>query len=488
VLIPLDLLLYVLFLGFWLEGGPDRAAAPLPAAALATAACLLPAWAAAWAAARAACRRWRGPAPALAAWRGRLETAARLLTLAFSVLALEAGRLPAALAPGGGPAAVAWGLAPYLIAYGLVWTGLHAAFARLEALAGAAVPAGRLASLLRRSRYGLCFALLWLPLAAAAEGLGRWGHPGLAWPAAALLAWASPALLVRLWGCRPLGPGPLAEAVADLEARAGTRFSRLYEWPLGDGRALNAAAMGFAPPFRYLLLTPGLVRRLPPDELDAVVAHELGHARRHHQLAIALAGLIALAAVLGALAWLPAAPLAGRALAAGAAVAALVRWGLGWGLRRFERQADLHALKIAGDPEPLVSALERIAAAAGASRSAPSWHHYGVHERASFLRRAAADPSLAARHDRRADALRNAAFGLACLIAGWMAGRGALDALRPTEGEAGPARRPAAVRPEPGWPDGGARAHGRRLATLFPDKADPAGPDGGPPEPGPDGP
>ena len=53
----------------------------------------------------------------------------------------------------------------------------------------------------------------------------------------------------------------------------------------GRGRKVaNAAQMGMLPGLRYVLLTDYLIDHLDRDELDAVVAHELGHARQHHLL------------------------------------------------------------------------------------------------------------------------------------------------------------------------------------------------------------
>lgn len=45
---------------------------------------------------------------------------------------------------------------------------------------------------------------------------------------------------------------------------------------------LNAAVAGMLPAVRYLFLTDGLLARLAPDEVAAVVRHELGHITGRH--------------------------------------------------------------------------------------------------------------------------------------------------------------------------------------------------------------
>ena len=46
----------------------------------------------------------------------------------------------------------------------------------------------------------------------------------------------------------------------------------------------NAAIVGFLPGHRTVLFSDSLLAGLPPRELAAVFAHEIGHARRHHVL------------------------------------------------------------------------------------------------------------------------------------------------------------------------------------------------------------
>ena len=71
----------------------------------------------------------------------------------------------------------------------------------------------------------------------------------------------------------------------------------------GPEKAANAFLAGMLPGTRQVFITERALRDLDDEELDAVVAHELGHARKHHlpvKFGVALVPLATLAALLGA--------------------------------------------------------------------------------------------------------------------------------------------------------------------------------------------
>ena len=59
------------------------------------------------------------------------------------------------------------------------------------------------------------------------------------------------------------------------------RCSELLVWRSRTGM-LNGAMVGVLPWLRYVLLTDALLERLSGEQVEAVMAHEVGHARRHH--------------------------------------------------------------------------------------------------------------------------------------------------------------------------------------------------------------
>jgi STE24 endopeptidase len=162
-------------------------------------------------------------------------------------------------------------------------------------------------------------------------------------------------LFVRLlWDTVPLGDGPLRERLIGLCRAHGVRCRDVLVWRT-SGELINGALVGLLPRLRYILLTDALLERLEPVEVEAVMAHEVAHARRRH-IPWLIAGLLAsvslawIAALeLGALAWGgPAGPTDGTAArdSAGIVVALLAGVAVfGHLSRRFEEQADAFAVQ-----------------------------------------------------------------------------------------------------------------------------------------------
>jgi len=174
----------------------------------------------------------------------------------------------------------------------------------------------------------------------------------LAPAAACALAFFPPSLarcLARaLWKTQVLGDGGARRKIEALAARAGVPVREILVAGGAAGARPNARLLGMTARSRCLVLTSWLVERAPEGVLLAAVAHELGHARRHHHLhgLWAAAAMVAaswlvpeiVSAKLGALAgWLSLPPLL-------LSLAAL----LGWIWRRFEHRADREAAAILG--------------------------------------------------------------------------------------------------------------------------------------------
>ena len=102
----------------------------------------------------------------------------------------------------------------------------------------------------------------------------------------------------------PLADKALAERIESLLARCGFRSSGLYVMD-GSKRSShgNAYFTGFGAAKRIVFFDT-LLARLAPGEIEAVLAHELGHFRRHHvwkRVAVLFAASFALLAALGVL-------------------------------------------------------------------------------------------------------------------------------------------------------------------------------------------
>ncbi|MCI5210701.1 MAG: hypothetical protein D3910_18375 [Candidatus Electrothrix sp. ATG2] len=96
-----------------------------------------------------------------------------------------------------------------------------------------------------------------------------------------LLAVLFPPIIYRLWGCIPMDPRPLRQRIEQF-FRSQNFSAKILYWPLFEGRMVTAGVMGIVPRFRYLLLTPALLSALDREELEAVLAHEIGHVKRYH--------------------------------------------------------------------------------------------------------------------------------------------------------------------------------------------------------------
>ena len=190
------------------------------------------------------------------------------------------------------------------------------------------------------------------------------------------LATLAPVVLLPLFfRFTPLSRPALGERLERLAAQCGTRVVGVYEWALGDKSARANAALTGLGATRRILVSDTMLADYSDDEIEVVLAHELGH-HVHHDLwrVIALeAGLILLGCavtnqvlhVLGPRFGVATpADLAGLpllALTVGAVSLLLTPLGLALS-RRHERRADRFALQLTSNPAAFISAMKRLGA------------------------------------------------------------------------------------------------------------------------------
>jgi STE24 endopeptidase len=123
--------------------------------------------------------------------------------------------------------------------------------------------------------------ILWLMYKA---GSYWWLYAWLAWAAFSLiLTWAYPAFIAPLFNrFHALNDAALAQRIAALVERCGFRSRGVFVMD-GSRRSAhgNAYFTGFGSNKRIVLFDT-LIERLTAEEIEAVVAHELGHFRLHH--------------------------------------------------------------------------------------------------------------------------------------------------------------------------------------------------------------
>jgi heat shock protein HtpX len=105
--------------------------------------------------------------------------------------------------------------------------------------------------------------------------------------------WFSDRIALAASRARPLpeaeAPG-LYAAVRELSGRAGIPAPRLYLIP---SEQPNAFATGRNPSRSVVAVTEGLLERMPPEQVRAVLAHELAHVRNRDVLVSSVAAMIA---------------------------------------------------------------------------------------------------------------------------------------------------------------------------------------------------
>ena len=229
-----------------------------------------------------------------------------------------------------------------------------------------------------------------------------------------------PALIRPLWGLKPLPAGPKREAIENFCQQSGFKYADIMLWPLYEGEGLTAGVMGLVKRWRYILITRSLLDLLDQDELDAVMAHELGHVKHHHlsfYLFFFIGFFLASLWVLGVFYFILIMALGSLNLLSmvkdqtlfgilnGVPFLVILvfyfRFIFGVFMRNFERQADLYGYRVTGTINGLVSSLEKIAFWSGQSRDVPSWHHFSIAQRVEFLRQCEAKPALVKRHHRK---------------------------------------------------------------------------------------
>src|SRR5271165_2385580 len=98
-----------------------------------------------------------------------------------------------------------------------------------------------------------------------------------------LIVQLAPVVLFPLfYKFEPLNNDSLRDRLTRLGERAGARVRGVYEWKLSEkSKKANAALMGMGRT-RRIILADTLLQNYSEDEIEAVLAHELGHHVRRH--------------------------------------------------------------------------------------------------------------------------------------------------------------------------------------------------------------
>ncbi len=223
------------------------------------------------------------------------------------------------------------------------------------------------------------FPLLWALLALVKLAGAAWW----VWGFALLLSFQMlilvlyPKLILPLFNkLTPLPPGELRDRLLALGERTGFR-AQTIEVIDGSKRSghSNAYFTGFGR-FRRIVLFDTLIAQLSPAELEAVLAHEIGHYRRGHVPKMIALSALSLLVGFAVLAWLARSPWFNTSFGfpANAMAPSLLLFALLSGLvtfwftplanmlmRRYEYQADAFARDAMDGPAPMIGALRKLA-------------------------------------------------------------------------------------------------------------------------------
>lgn len=239
--------------------------------------------------------------------------------------------------------------------------------------------------------------------------LGRW--PAHWWLIAGtaftlffvLMANLAPVLIFPIFfKFKPLENPALVDRLLHLSERARTRVRGVFEWKLSEKSAkANAALMGLGNT-RRIVVADTLLGKFSDDEVEAVLAHELGHHVHRHifrglaiQTAAAFLGFYAVNLALLRLShhW----GFNGLADFANLPLVILVSMGVSLLLlpavnahsRHMERQADAYALGAIANKSAFVSSMEKLADLNLAERRPNPWIEFFFHSHPSIEKRIA---------------------------------------------------------------------------------------------------
>jgi len=235
-----------------------------------------------------------------------------------------------------------------------------------------------------------------------------------------MVAIMGPLLIQKFWGCHPLEQGVHRTRIENLCQSVNLGYRNILHWPIFEGRIITAGVMGLVKRFRYILVTRALLNMLDPPEVDAVIAHEIGHVKKRHLLfylfffvgymiiSFSLLDLIVYAMIY----FDPLVQAFNRMGFNPVTVISFIfslliittfliyfRFIFGFFMRNFERQADAYVYTIFDTAASLISTLNKISMTGKQSPDKPNWHHFSITERIEFLKKCEIDRTHVVRHN-----------------------------------------------------------------------------------------
>lgn len=176
-----------------------------------------------------------------------------------------------------------------------------------------------------------------------------------------------PVLYPKLLKAVDLDDKRLTEILNELFARAGIKRAKLYQWPTKEKKVANALVVGLVKP--KVFISDYYLENAEPNEIEAIIAHEVGHLKHKHlikRLLYIVAGLCEVFLVGALMEWYE--NYSGTEINTVLGLVIIlapfllyISIGLLKYYRSQENKADEFAIKIGVNPEVMITALIKLA-------------------------------------------------------------------------------------------------------------------------------
>ena len=174
----------------------------------------------------------------------------------------------------------------------------------------------------------------------------------------------APLLMQFLWKTVPLRNIELKQKLMNLTEQSGIKYRDVAVWETGGLSIANAAVAGVLPRNRRIFVTDALLRNFTEEQVETVVAHEIGHIRHRH---LPIFCIIMVCYILSYMLFIQLVAVPLESLLPGYHLLITVihifffifyfKVVLSFLSRRFEHQADLYAIELTNNSDAFKSAL-----------------------------------------------------------------------------------------------------------------------------------
>ncbi len=222
----------------------------------------------------------------------------------------------------------------------------------------------------------------------------------------------APLLMQFLWKTEPLTNTVLKQKLQQLTERSGMKYRDIAVWQTGGLAIPNAAVAGIIPRNRKIFITDALLRNFTDDQIETIVAHEIGHIRHRHLL---ISCCLVFGYLISSIFFYQFVGEPLKSVLAGYPILTSIvsilffvfyfKIFFNFLSRRFEHQADLYAIDLTNNPEAFKSALENLGFLSGLPKIIRYVleifnTHPSIDRRIKFLDRSTAENSPVQRYRR----------------------------------------------------------------------------------------